>query len=154
MMWNKQQSLQLSMGLVRALLIAIPLLACCVHYMVTWYDVVYADGVGFLGGSVYLPLSICLYIAAVFGEICLLHLMKLLKNIRKDTVFISENCRHLRILSWCCILVSIPFFVLGFWRFLSFIVAVAALFFGLILRVLKNVFDKAVELQDENNFTI
>lgn len=153
-MWNQIRSLRLSLLLVWVLFIFIPVLACCVPVMVHWYDVEYGAGVGFLTGSVYFPLCICLYSAAACGEVCLFHLMRLLQNLKKDEVFTSRNCHYLRVISWCCLLASIPFAILGFWRFLSFIVALAAAFFGLILRVLKNVFDKAVALQEESDYTI
>lgn len=153
-MWNKTKSLHLSIILVRVLFVFIPILMCCVPIMVHWYDVVYSEGVGLVGGSVYFPLCICLYLAAVCGLVCLFALGKLLQNLRKENVFISENCKYLRVISWCCLLASIPFAFFGFWRFLSFIVALAAAFFGLILRVLKNVFDKAVEMKEENDYTI
>ena len=60
----------------------------------------------------------------------------------------------LRARPWCCLLAAVPFGVFGIWRSLSIIVALAAAFFGLILRVLKNVFEKAVELKEENDYTI
>lgn len=153
-MWNKTKSLHLSIILVRVLFVLIPILMCCVPVMVHWYDIVYGDGVGLLSGSVYWPLSICLYLAAICGIVCLYALHRLLMNLKKEEVFVAVNCRYLRIISWCCILAAIPFGVFGIWRFLSFIVAVAAAFFGIILRVLKNVFDKAVELKEENDYTI
>lgn len=153
-MWNQVKSLHLSILLVRTLFVLIIILACCTPVMVHWYDIEYSGGIGLLEGSVYFPLSACLYLTAICGEVCLFHLGKLLQNLKKEIVFVAENCQHLRVISWCCLLASIPFFAFGFWRFVSFIVALAAGFFGLILRVLKNVFDKAVELQEENNYTI
>ena len=153
-MWNKTKSLQLSLLLVKVLFVFIPILMTCVPVIAEWYDAVYGEGVGFLDGSVYWPLSITLYLAAICAMVCLYALHKLLGNIKKDEVFTPANCKCLRIISWCCILAAIPFGLLGIWRFLSFIVALAAAFFGLILRVLKNVFEKAVELKEENDFTI
>ncbi len=153
-MWNKTKSLQLSILLVRVLFILIPILMCCVPIIVHWYDIVYGEGIGLLHGSVYWPLCICLYLAAICGLVCLFALGRLLQNLKSDLVFIPLNCKYLRVISWCCLLAAIPFFCFGFWRFLSFLVALAAAFFGLILRVLKNVFDKAVELQEENDYTI
>ncbi len=153
-MWNKTKSLQLSIILVRVFFVLIPLLMCCVPVITQWYDAVYGEGVGLLDGTVAIPLSVCLYLAAVCGLVCLWALHKLLMNLKKEEVFIPQNCKCLRIISWCCLLAALPFFAFGFWRLLSFIVALAAGFFGLILRVLKNVFDKAVELQEENDYTI
>lgn len=153
-MWNKTKSLQLSIILVRVFFVLIILLMCCVPVITQWYDAVYGEGVGLLDGAVAIPLSVCLYLAAVCGLVCLWALHKLLMNLKKEEVFIPQNCKCLRIISWCCLLAALPFFAFGFWRSLSFIVALAAGFFGLILRVLKNVFDKAVELQEENDYTI
>lgn len=153
-MWNKTKSLQLSILLVRVLFVLIPMLMCCVPVITQWYDAVYGEGVGLLDGAVAIPLSVCLYLAAICGLVCLYALHRLLMNLRKDEVFTQHNCQYLRIISWCCLLAAIPFGVFGIWRSLSFIVALAAGFFGLILRVLKNVFDKAVELQEENDYTI
>ena len=153
-MWTQDKSLNLSILLVKVLSVLIIILALCVPVMVRWYDIVSPDGVGLLEGSVFVPLSICLYLSAVCGEVCLYHLGKLLKNIKNDIVFKPENCRHLRYISWCCLLVAIPFSIFGFWRSLGFVVAFAAGFFGLVLRVLKNVFVRAVELQEENDYTI
>jgi hypothetical protein len=39
-------------------------------------------------------------------------------------------------------------------RFLAVLPAFAAIMFGLIMRVLKNVFEEAVEIKSENDFTI
>lgn len=153
-MWNKTKSLQLSIILVRVLFVFIPALMCCVPVITEWYDAVYGEGIGLLDGRVAVPLSICLYLAAVCGLVCLWALHRLLLNIRKDEVFTAQNCKCLRLISWCCLLAAIPFGVFGIWRSLSFVVALAAAFFGLILRVLKNVFDKAVELKEENDYTI
>ncbi len=153
-MWNKTKSLQLSIILVRIFFALIPVLMCCAPVMVHWYDVVYGEGVGLLSGSVYFPLCICLYLAALCGLVCLWALHRLLMNLKEEDVFIAQNCKYLRIISWCCLLAAIPFFAFGFWRSLSFIVALAAAFFGIILHVLKNVFDKAVELKEENDYTI
>ena len=153
-MWNQDKSLNLSILLVRILFILIIVLALCVPVMVRWYEIVSPEGVGLLKSSVFLPLSICLYLAAICGEVCLYHLHKLLSNIKNDIVFKTENCKHLRYISWCCLLVAIPFGIFGFWRYLGFLVAFAAAFFGLVLRVLKNVFVRAVEIQEENDYTI
>ena len=153
-MWTKDRSLQLSIIVTRILTGLIPVLCICAPAMVRWYELTDTDGIGLIGGKLFLPLTLCLYLAAVCGEICLWHLGKLLGNIRKDIVFTAGNCRHLRWISWCCLMAAIPFGVFGFWRFVSFVIAFAAGFFGLILHVLKNVFDKAVALQEENDYTI
>jgi Protein of unknown function (DUF3036). len=153
-MWNKDKSLLVTLALVRAFLFLIPPLCICAPWMARWYDLTELDRMGLMRGSVFVPLLTALYIGAVCGEICLYFLLKLLKNIRKEQVFIQENCKCLRYISWCCLAAAVPFFVFGFWRFISFAIALAAAFFGIILRVVKNVFEQAVALQEENDYTI
>ena len=153
-MWNKDKSLLVTLALVRALLVIIPGLCICAPWMVRWYDLTELDRMGLMRGSVFIPLLTALYVGAVCGEICLFFLLKLLNNIRSEKVFIQENCKCLRYISWCCLAAAIPFCVFGFWRFISFPIALAAAFFGIILRVVKNVFEQAVALQEENDYTI
>lgn len=49
---------------------------------------------------------------------------------------------------------GVAFFVLGLWRFVFMLAGFVAVMFGLIMRVLKNVFEKAVDIKSENDFTI
>ena len=50
--------------------------------------------------------------------------------------------------------ILIAFAVMALWRYLFFLPAFFAVMFGLIMRVLKNVFEQAVEIKSENDFTI
>lgn len=102
------------------------------------------------------PAGFCVtfYICAVFAFTALFFLNKLLKNVKDQQLFIDENVKILRILSWCCYLVGIVMAVYSIWAYPFIIIAAAAAFFGLIIRVLKNVFAKAVEMREENDGTI
>lgn len=51
-------------------------------------------------------------------------------------------------------LAGTAFLVLGLWRFIFLLAGFLAIMFGLIMRVLKNVFEKAVEIKSENDFTV
>lgn len=94
------------------------------------------------------------YLCAVFAFTALFYLNRLLKNIAEDRIFIEENVKILRILSWCCYFVGIVMAIYSFEAYPFIIIAAAAAFFGLIIRVLKNVFAKAVEIKEENDATI
>ena len=97
---------------------------------------------------------VSLYTSALPGLICDVSLLFLLLNIKKNQIFTSANVRLLRIISWCCIFVGLEYFVFGH-SFISLLLcSFAALFFGLILHIIKNVFEKAIELREENDFTI
>ena len=148
MKWNATRSLALSKLLVCCAFAGIAAAVFFIPAVVRAYDT--ARG----GASVFWPLCVTCYLTLVPGTALAVNLHKLLHNISAEQVFVTENCEHLRVISWCCFAVALLFFVFGFWRIFSFLIAIAAAFFGVILRVLKNVFEQAVLLREENDGTI
>ena len=106
------------------------------------------------GGCNKLMLAVSFYLCAAFAFTALVTLDKLLKNIRLENIFITSNVTYLRILSWCCYGVGVVTAIYSIWEYYFMVIAAAAAFFGLVLRVLKNVFCKAVEIREENDATI
>ena len=100
------------------------------------------------------PLLVTIYACTVPGVVALFSLDWLLANIKAKKVFIEKNVKYLRAISWCSFAVSGILFLSGFYYLSFLIVAVAAAFFGLILRVVKNVIEQAVIIKNENDFTI
>ncbi len=94
------------------------------------------------------------YVCCPAGWCALICIIKLLKNILKDNIFSQESVKLLRILSWCCAWVSAVCFAVMFIFRLFFIFFLGAGLMTLILRVLKNVFQKATEIKKENELTI
>ena len=108
----------------------------------------------FRGGIDCTYLMIALYASALPGLVCCISLLKLLFNINKDEIFVRKNVTILRLISYCCIFVGIEYIIFGNKYISMLFFAFAALFIGLILRVIKNVFDKAIEIREENDYTI
>ena len=107
------------------------------------------------GGIEVGDLMTALYISSVPGIISVLSLLKLLFNIRKNEIFVKGNVTLLQILSYCCMFVGAEYIAICYRKYIAMIfVGFAALFIGIILRVIKNVFDKAIEIREENDFTI
>jgi len=100
------------------------------------------------------PLLMTVYACCVPSLAALYCLNCLLNNIKRDCVFIDKNVQYLRVISWCCFAVAGILFLSGYYYLLFLIVAAAAVFFGLILRVVKNVIEQAVKLKRENELTI
>lgn len=126
---------------------------CCVvaPFLVKRYDsLVIASG----QESVYLPLLITLYCAVPFAVAALICLDVLLRNIRKEQPFITQNVTMLRIISYCCFAEVLVFAYFTVLKPFAVVVLVACGFMGLILRVVKNVFEQAVRIREENDFTI
>ena len=80
--------------------------------------------------------------------------LPILNNITKEKVFVSDNVTFLRIISWCCFGAAIVTVVASFEYFPVIVISIAAAFVGLILRVVKNVMQSAVEIREENDLTI
>jgi len=148
-MWNSNKSLiatsictKVTIGIVVTIILTAPLL-------VKGY-VSYASKDPY----VIRPLVATVYACAVPGLAAMIALNRLLKNIRKKEVFTEKNVKLLRLLSWCSFVVSGILFASGFYYLMFLLIAFAAAFFGLILRVVKNVIEQAVVIKNENDFTI
>ncbi len=153
-MWTKTKSLLLSRILAAVMTGMILIMTFFVPAMVKWYEEVSVGKGIFSSGKIFLPMCICLYVCEVLALFAMRGLHILLDNINKGNVFIPENTRCLRIISWMCMLAGVSFSVFSLWRYIFLLPAFFAVMFGLIMRVLKNVFEKSVEIKCENDFTI
>lgn len=97
---------------------------------------------------------IAFYVCCPAAWTALFCIIKLLKNILRDDIFSARSVKLLRILSWCCAYVSLVCFAVMFIFRLFFVFFLGAGLMTLILRVLKNVFEKATEIKEENELTI
>ncbi|MBO5343347.1 MAG: DUF2975 domain-containing protein [Ruminococcus sp.] len=152
-MWTKTKSLLLSRILTVVVAAVFVMIACVLPFIVEFYEHI-SEPLGIFKGDISIPFCIGLYAAVALALLALFFLHKLLDNINKEIVFNSSNITCLRVISWCCILAAGDFFILCLWRYIFAMPAVMALMLGLIMRVLKNVFEKAVEIKSENDFTI
>jgi len=98
--------------------------------------------------------TVTLVVFAVPAYAAMWQLYRLLNNISHDRVFVPDNIRCLRIISWCCFGASAVFLASSFYSTSWVVLCAAAAFGGLILRVVKNVFSAAVELKDDQDLTI
>ncbi len=78
----------------------------------------------------------------------------LLRLVRRGEVFTERAVSLIRGVSWCALLLAVPFAYLTLHFQLSLIVCVLAVFLGLSLRVCKNAFEEAVEIKRENELTV
>lgn len=104
--------------------------------------------------SVAVTVTVTFYVCVPFAAIALSLLIKTLLRIKKREVLVSKNVSAMRGLSWCCVAVCVITGVAGIFYFPFFFFFAASGFFALILRVIKNVFAYAVDVKDENDYTI
>lgn len=81
-------------------------------------------------------------------------LFSLLMRVRSGLIFTDISVSLIRGVSWCLFLLCAIFCGLGIYFQLAFIVAFAAVFLGLCLRVVKNVIEQATEIKSENDLTV
>lgn len=97
------------------------------------------------------------YLCSIPAWVALWGLWTLLGNLKEGRVFVTENVRSMRRVSWCCFAVSglcvIGGFTLGA-PLAELVLAGAAAFMGLIVRIVKNAFEQAIAMKDELDFTI
>jgi hypothetical protein len=147
--WSAPLSIKLTSVIIKVLfavltvsLVAAPYIAKNYFYFIMLYK------------NLYVPFLVTFYVCAVFAYIALFYLNKIIKNIKSEVIFVMDNVKYMRILSWCCFFVSIATLIYGWFMYYFLVISAAAAFFGLILRVLKNVFEEAVKIREENDFTI
>lgn len=151
-MQRKDKSTWFSIVLVKIVygLVAV----CCVFapFMVKFYDenIIAAQN----QPSVFVPLLITLYAAVPPAVIALICLDRLLGNIKKEQPFVFANVKYLRVISYCCFAEALVFIYFSVLKPFAFVIVFVAAFIGLILRVVKNVFEQAVAIREENDFTI
>ena len=134
-MWNQSKSLRLSEIWIKAALICWITLAIILPFALRYGSQLKFDQYGW-------PL-LFFYIFSV--SLCRVFycLNRLLVNIKKGAVFVQDNVRQLRSISWCC-----------FWGGVLLLLSGIMGFFGLLMRVIKNVFSEAIIIKEENDFTV
>lgn len=149
MKWDQDKSVKLSKFCVYFYMVLLVIICALAPWLFRWL-------IGVRNESMTkLPLFlITAYTAAVPAACALWDLRRMLLNISAGDVFIRQNVSILRRLSWYCIAAGAICFVSTFYYPPFLYISAAAAFIGLILRVVKNVFAQAVELKDENDYTI
>ena len=149
-MWNKDKSIILSQILIKICYVGIVVCAIIAPRLVE----LYAENVGEVGTELYTPLLATLLCCVPPGIIALVCLDVLLWNIQKNRAFVERNVKMLRAISYCCFCVAVIFIYFAVLRPFAFVIVFAAGFFGIILRVVKNCFQQAIAIREENDFTI
>lgn len=148
-MKHEQKSLIVTIWLIKAMGLCLMAAPFVLPFLVGWYSSLREQLHAF-----YWPTLILAYLCLIPAGIAIVSMDRLMANIRKADVFIPKNTEHLRVLSWCAYAVAVVFFLVGCMRPIALVVAFAACFIGVILRVVKNVFAQAVAIREENEFTI
>ena len=149
MNWDENQSVRLSQVCVVIFAVLLLLLDVFCYAAVTWFihlrSMPWQTGVLMMG---------TIYLCSVFGWMLLWKLWRLLANIRAQVVFDARNVALLRAVSWCCVDAGVICLVSGLYYLPFAVIAVAAGFMALIVRIVKNVFQQAILMKDDLDLTI
>lgn len=151
--WSQMKSLKLSRILVLGMFFLLIALMFTSYIIAGWFSAV-SEGSGIIKSNLTEAVTAMICICDAFALVAVAALHKLLSNISKDEVFIAQNPHCLRVISWCCVFAGLTMVFFSLWKFEFLFTAFFAMFLGLIIRVVKNVFEKAIELKSENDFTI
>jgi len=149
-MWNDSKSLVLSK--VSVWLFMALLLVCAILAPRLVNRLIFMSGAARDAGSTLFLITI--YAGSIPAAALLGVFNVFLRRLGKGIVFVRENIVSLRQISWCCFAGAVICIISAFYYFPWLAIGVAAAFMGLILRVVKNVFSKAVSLQDDAELTI
>ena len=94
-----------------------------------------------------------LYVILLPAFVADISLLALLNLVASGKVFTNLAVYLLRLISICCFAEVILFGALSIFFLLSLVVSFAALFLGIVLRVVKNVIEEATLIKNENDFT-
>lgn len=94
------------------------------------------------------------YLILADAAVCDTVLLLLLLSIRRGEVFSARTVACIRAVSWGCIAASLLFALLTPKFYLSAAVAFVAFFVGLSLRIVKNAFEEACAIKEENDLTV
>lgn len=149
-MWNGQKSIILSKWCILLFMCLLIVTVVSAPWLIRWF--LSFSRAGLEGTEPFFLATI--YTGFVPAAYLLYSLLRLLYRIDAEQVFITENVERLRRISWSCFAGAGISLVSVFYYFPWVFVAVAAAFMGLIVRVVKNVVAKAVELQNEVDYTV
>ncbi len=151
--WNENRSLCLSRVMVWVFFAALVLCDIFGWWLVRFLcERLIAVNHGLAGAYVLLA---CMYICSVPAYLLLWDMHRLLKNIGAGQVFVAANVAYLRRISWCCVAAALVCAAGAVAEWPSLVlITVAAGFMALIVRIVKNVFERAIAMKDELDLTI
>jgi len=95
------------------------------------------------------------------GYVALFCLDRILTNIKKDVVFDERNIKLLNIITLCCLFAAVVglvsyVIIAVIYKSIETVIllALGEGFMALVVRVVRNVFKKAIEIKEENDLTV
>ncbi|NLC96034.1 MAG: DUF2975 domain-containing protein [Erysipelotrichaceae bacterium] len=153
--YNNDKSVKISKYLIRLSLIAVLALAIMGVFIINYLSkITYIINIASVFEKYKIFYIISTYSCLSVGFYILISLSKLLNNIDKEEIFTKENIALLRYISWACFVIALIGMISIIYDYAWVIVFFVGVFMGMLLRVIKNVFSRALEIKEENDFTV
>lgn len=156
LLWNSKKSIILTKFCILALMVISVIMMFCGRYLISRF--LSMTGGAKINISKELSLYIITFISYILGiiaQVTLFCMLKFVTNLEKDLVFIPQNIKWLRFISYGCLSAGLLLIVVTVvYHKLYLIFSLAALFMMLIVRVIKNAFEQAVKMKEELDLTI
>ena len=156
LLWNSKKSIILTKFCILALIVISVIMMFCGRYLISRF--LSMTGGAKINISKELSLYIITFISYILGiiaQVTLFCMLKFVTNLEKDLVFIPQNIKWLRFISFGCLSAGLLLIVVAVvYHKLYLIFSLAALFMMLIVRVIKNAFEQAVKMKEELDLTI
>ena len=149
--WNKDKSVLLSQVCIVVFAFLLAAADIGAYWLLSWFMGI-SHALDGLKDGYFLLLTF--YSCSVFAWIMLVNLWKLLTNIRHGRLFESSSVRCLRKTAWCCAGVCAICLLSSLYYIPLILISISAGFVALIVRIVKNVFEQAIWMKNELDFTI
>ena len=155
-LWNSKRSIILTKFCILALMLTSVIMMFCGKYLISRFLTL--TGGARINISNEFSFYIITFISYILGIIALLTLFCMLRfivNLENDLVFVPQNIKWLRFISYGCLSAGLLLIITTVvYHKLFLVLSLAALFMMLIVRVIKNAFEQAVEMKEELDLTI
>ena len=147
--WSDQKSIILTRAVVAGAIAGCGIMTVSGPWLTRW--MVSAHALPPASGPVLLGMG---YVCAVLAFVMLVSLYKFLRRIEAGQIFVPANVTALRRISWCCVGAGAVCLVSCLYYLPFIAVAIAAGFMALIVRIIKNIFQQAIDMKAELDLTI
>ena len=155
-LWNSKRSIILTKFCILVLMLISVILMFCGKYLISRF--LSMTGGARINISNEFSFYIITFISYILGIIALLTLFCMLRfivNLENDLVFVPQNIKWLRFISYGCLSAGLLLIITTVvYHKLFLVLSLAALFMMLIVRVIKNAFEQAIEMKEELDLTI
>ena len=155
-LWNSKRSIILTKFCILALMLVSVIMMFCGKYLISRFLIL--TGGAKIDISNEFSFYIITFISYMLGIIALLTLFCMLRftiNLEKDLIFVPQNIKWLRFISYGCLSAGLLLIITTVvYHKLFLVLSLAALFMMLIVRVIKNAFEQAIEMKEELDLTI